>query len=242
MRQHSPARAVAEAVLPATEALLPGPLLIVEHDSHMQARLSTVLTSLGYAADDLILADNIASARMIYVEQPCAIALVDIGFRNDAGIELVRDWHRHDPALLILVISPWGIGPVIVRALRAGAIGYLLKERDDFDIVLSMRSVLRGGAPIDPFIARHILEILEAVAHDPASHATLTASHREGLTPREMEILGLVSRGLTNKEIANSLSLSVMTVECHVKHIYKKLAVRSRTQAAYEARVRGLSA
>ncbi|WP_186113717.1 response regulator transcription factor [Burkholderia gladioli] len=228
------------------EPMVPGPLLIVDDEPLMQRRLTTILTSLGYSDDALLFAGSLSEARAIRATQPCAIALVDIGLPDGSGIELIREWHEADPALPIVVISTWSTGPTIVGALQAGATGYLLKERDDIEIALSIRSVLRGGAPIDPFVARHILETTvhaaPAVA-TPASAGLLPS--RNGAPPvrlsrREIEILGIVSKGLTNREISELLSLSRLTVECHIKNIYKKLAVRSRTQAVFEARAHGL--
>ncbi|MBN3729311.1 response regulator, partial [Burkholderia sp. Ac-20379] len=140
------------------EPLVPGPLLMVDDEPLMQRRLTAILTSLGYTDDMLLYAGSLSEARAIRAAQPCAIALVDIGLPDGSGIELIREWHEADPALPIVVISTWSTGPTIVGALQAGATGYLLKERDDLEIALSIRSVLRGGAPIDPFVARHILD------------------------------------------------------------------------------------
>ncbi|MDC6129150.1 response regulator transcription factor [Burkholderia gladioli] len=228
------------------EPMVPGPLLIVDDEPLMQRRLTTILTSLGYSDDALLFAGSLSEARAIRATQPCAIALVDIGLPDGSGIELIREWHEADLALPIVVISTWSTGPTIVGALQAGATGYLLKERDDIEIALSIRSVLRGGAPIDPFVARHILETTvhaAPAAATPASAGLLPS--RNGAPPvrlsrREIEILGIVSKGLTNREISELLSLSRLTVECHIKNIYKKLAVRSRTQAVFEARAHGL--
>ncbi|MDA0569680.1 response regulator [Burkholderia gladioli] len=228
------------------EPMVPGPLLIVDDEPLMQRRLTTILTSLGYSDEALLFAGSLSEARAIRATQPCAIALVDIGLPDGSGIELIREWHEADPALPIVVISTWSTGPTIVGALQAGATGYLLKERDDIEIALSIRSVLRGGAPIDPFVARHILETTvhaAPAAATPASAGLLPS--RNGAPPvrlsrREIEILGIVSKGLTNREISELLSLSRLTVECHIKNIYKKLAVRSRTQAVFEARAHGL--
>jgi DNA-binding NarL/FixJ family response regulator len=223
------------------EPMLPGPLLIVEDEPLMQSRLRAILVSLGYAEDALLSAGSIAEARTVRSSQPCAIALIDIGLPDGTGIDLIREWHEYYPALPILVISAWSTGSIIVAALQAGATGYLLKERDDIEIALSIRSALRGGAPIDPFVARHILDITAANTSLAGSSATSPAagSHTR-LSPREIEILDLVNKGLTNREISVLLSLSKLTVECHIKNIYKKLAVHSRTQAVFEARARGL--
>lgn len=219
------------------DSLLPSPVLVVEDEPLARARLRDVLVSLGYAEDALVFTDRFASARALFVEQAFAIALIDIGLPDGSGIELIRLLHERDPALPILVVSTWSTEQAIVTALQAGATGYVLKERDELEISLSIRSALRGGAPIDPFIARRILALIDVKPPRPA--ASPSAAHPL-LSPREVEILTLVSKGLTNREIADVLSLSRLTVGCHIKNIYKKLAVNSRTQAVFEARSQGL--
>src|SRR5690606_27163051 len=115
------------------------------------------------------LAVSLAEARAHLDSQPVAMVLVDLGLPDGNGIELIQALRAQDPALWILVISAWSTEEAILGALRAGATGYVLKERDDLEVSLSIRSVLRGGAPIDPFIARRILTLLPAAPlHKPA--------------------------------------------------------------------------
>lgn len=229
--------------LPDTgESVLPAPLLVVEDEPLMQTRLRTILATLGYAEEALWFAGSLAEANTLLTAQPFAMVLVDIGLPDGNGIDLIRALHERDPALPILVISTWNTERVIVSALQAGATGYLLKERDDIEISLSIRSALRGGAPIDPFVARHILDLVATTAPLPGG-SEIHARRLVGASPlsaREIEILSLVGKGLTNREIADLLSLSRLTVECHIRNIYKKLAVHSRTQAVFEARAHGL--
>jgi len=139
------------------------------------------------------------------------------------------------------VISAWRTEEIIFAALRAGAIGYLLKERDDIELGIALRSIEQGGAPIDPGIARHILAWL-ATHQPPPAEAAVQASGKApaALTRRERKILELVSQGLSNRDMAESLSISRLTVECHTKNIYRKLAVSSRTEAVFEGRRHGL--
>ncbi|AMX94406.1 response regulator transcription factor [Mesorhizobium sp. M7A.F.Ca.US.014.04.1.1] len=230
-----------------SEALLPSPLLVVEDEPMMQVRLRSILRGLGYAQEELFFAGSIAQAKALLVDQPFAMTLVDVGLPDGNGIDLIRSLHEHDAALPILVISAWSNENTILEALRAGATGYLLKERDDVELSLSIRSTIRGGAPIDPFIARRILELVSAPA---SSGRARSSTDRPGrgkpalappppLTPREVEILNLVAKGLTNREISGVLSLSRFTVECHIRNIYKKLSVKSRTEAIFEARSQG---
>lgn len=214
---------------------LPAPVLVVEDDAFIRQRLVRILVKLGYHDDALLLADTLAEARRITVETPVALALVDLGLPDGNGIELISELRNTDPALGILVISAWSTEDVLLGALRAGATGYVLKEREDLEVMLSIRSVLRGGAPIDPFIARRI--IAELCPTEPPKGAV---AEEATLSAREAQILGLVAEGLANREIAEQLHLSRYTVECHIKHIYRKLAVSSRIRAVSEARSRGL--
>lgn len=219
------------------ELLLPAPVLVVEDDPLIRQRLSGILAHLGYQADALLFADTLAQARHLVQESPIALALVDLGLPDGNGIDLITELRNSDPALGILVISAWSTEDVLLGALRAGATGYVLKERDDLEVSLSIRSVLRGGAPIDPFIARRIIAELQ---HAPSQSTGTASSDEVKLSMREGQILELVAEGLANREIAEKLFLSRYTVECHIKHIYRKLAVSSRIKAVKEARSRGL--
>lgn len=219
----------------AHELTLPAPVLLVEDDPLVCRRLEGLLLQLGYVPDALLFAASLAEARACLAGQPIALALVDLGLPDGNGIDLIAEMHAADPALAILVISAWSTADVIMAALRAGATGYVLKERDDLEVSLSIRSVLRGGAPIDPFVARRIIEELRPKPSEPVETKPV-----EALSPRESQILRLVAEGLANREIAERLHLSRYTVECHIKHIYRKLAVSSRTRAIHAARSRSL--
>ena len=225
------------AFITAPESVLPAPVLVVEDEPLLQQRLRGVLLALGYAPDALLFAATLAEARACLAEQPMALALVDLQLPDGDGRELIAQLRADDPGLGILVVSAWSSEEAILGALRAGATGYVLKERDDIEVSLSIRSVLRGGAPIDPFIARRILELLPMPT--AVASAVEPGDQSQALTEREQQILRLVADGLSNREIADQLFLSRYTVESHVKRIYRKLAVSSRTGAVSAARTRG---
>lgn len=228
----------------SADSTLPVPVLVVEDEPLLQQRLRGVLLQLGYAPDALVFAASLAEARVCLAAQPMALALVDLALPDGNGMALIEQMRLEDPGLGILVVSAWSSEDAILGALRAGATGYVLKERDDLEVMLSIRSVLRGGAPIDPFIARRILQLLPQPAPAPVSSVAAAdiAPLEEALSARESQILRLVADGLSNREIAEQLFLSRHTVECHIKRIYRKLAVPSRTRAVHEARARGLLA
>ncbi len=216
-------------------------ILLVDDEPPLLARLARILVEIGIAEDSQRSAASIAQAKLRSEGIVPTLALVDLGLPDGNGAELIRWLRERDESLPILVISAWSTEEMILDALRAGATGYVLKERDDLEIALSIRSALRGGAPIDPFIAKRILALTGVhggVAH-PA-RAQEGRALRDALTEREFGILEQVARGMSNQEIADSLSLSRLTVETHVKRIYGKLAVHSRTAAVHQARARGL--
>jgi DNA-binding NarL/FixJ family response regulator len=216
----------------AEHLLLPAPVLLVEDDPLMQKRMHALLLQLGYPPGALTAVGLLGEARAYLADQPVALALVDLRLPDGSGIDLIAEMHAANPDLGIVVVSAWSTREEILASLRAGAVGYVLKERDDMEVILALRSVLRGGAPIDPFVARQIIEVLPT--------AVTGQQDNPGLSQRESEILRLVAEGLGNRDIAQRLFLSRYTVEAHIKHIYRKLAVSSRTQAMQAARQRGL--
>ena len=229
--------------MPNNDLSLPVPVIIVEDEPLIQIRLKEILYNLGYQSEDLYFAQNIAIARALLEKHSVSFALVDLNLPDGNGIEFISTLNKYDPTTPILVISAWSTEDAIFNALSSGATGYVLKERDDLEITFSIRSILRGGAPIDPFIAQKILKQLQFNENNITStvEKNALALENEGmLSKRELEILELVSQGLSNKEIANHLNLSRYTVESHIKHIYRKLAVRNRSKAVDTARNLGL--
>jgi DNA-binding NarL/FixJ family response regulator len=230
------------SLLEDVQAVSLSPALVVEDDPVMQQRLCRVLAKLGCTEQRIAVADGVAQAQRLLGERTFGIALVDIGLPDGSGVELIGWLQSHHPDVPAVVISAWRTEEVILAALRAGAIGYLLKERDDLEIGLALRSIEQGGAPIDPAIARRILALLTGPALDTTVPPAVDPDTPKpaALSPREFRILELVSQGLSNREMAEMLSISKLTVECHTKNIYRKLAVGSRTEAVYQARRHGL--
>lgn len=216
------------------------PALIVEDDPVVRNRLRHLLMDASEAAPALMrVAGDVASAKRCLrdIESGFSLALIDIGLPDASGIELIGHIHAAYPITACVVVTGWSEQGTVLAALRAGAVGYLLKERDDEELVLALRSVQRGGAPIDPFVARYVLGQLSTA---DASDGQPSVLDDKALSTREVEVLHLVERGHSNREIAALTGLSRFTIEGYTKAIYRKLAVGSRTAAVHAARSRGL--
>ncbi|PWU09507.1 MAG: DNA-binding response regulator [Verrucomicrobia bacterium] len=151
------------------------------------------------------------------------IVLMDIHLPNRSGIECTAQLKSLLPEVQIIMITVYTDVDTVFKALRAGASGYLLKRSNPEQILEAITEVRQGGAPMTREIARKIVE-----AFKESAGAELQATE---LTRRENEVLEFLSRGYANKEIAHMLSISLDTVRFHLKQIYEKLHVRSRTEA-----------
>ncbi len=165
------------------------------------------------------------------------IMLVDLGLPDGNGADLIRQLKSMHPSSEAIVVSVFAEEDRVVAAIRAGASGYLLKDMLKEDIGASIMDVLNGGSPISPSIARYILKALNVSSHHDGN--TVSDLSVE-LSKREIEVLHMVSRGCSRKEIASILGLSHHTVVSHIRHIYEKLGVHSRNEAVFEACQKGL--
>jgi DNA-binding NarL/FixJ family response regulator len=163
------------------------------------------------------------AVRKIPIDKP-DVALVDINLPGMSGIECVTKLKAQLPALQILMLTTYAETDLIFNSLRAGANGYLLKNRPASELISAIEQVHLGGAPMTMQIARKLVEYFQK--------APQPSPELEKLTKREQEILALLSKGSLYKEISDTLGISVTTVRTHLKHIYEKLHVQSRTEAA----------
>jgi DNA-binding NarL/FixJ family response regulator len=163
-----------------------------------------------------------------------SVLLMDLGLPDGDGVDVIREAAARHPALPIMVISVFGDERHLIRALQAGASGYLLKDDRSHEIVAAIRELLAGGSPMSPAIARHLIKVFVAgtAASAPCDSVTLTA--------REQEVITLAAKGFSYFEIGQVLGLASTTVASYTKRIYEKLSVRSRAQAVYEASRLGL--
>jgi DNA-binding NarL/FixJ family response regulator len=159
------------------------------------------------------------------------VLILDIGLPDGSGLDLLAEI---DQGIRVLMYSVLGDEQNVVRALENGAAGYLLKEARPADVVEAISSVLNGGAPLTPSVAAHLLKRLKKTEPDRIN--TLSKSPAlQTLTPRESEVLLALARGYSYDETAALLTISPHTVGHHVKQIYSKLAVNSKSAAVFEA-------
>jgi DNA-binding NarL/FixJ family response regulator len=163
------------------------------------------------------------------------VLLVDLGLPDRPGLDVIQ-WCRHaSPTTEIMVVTLFGDEANMISAFEAGARGYLLKDGTEDDLARHVTELRAGGSPMSPLIARQLVARLS----QPAPAAAVPQAV-ERLSPREQELLALVARGFTYSECGRLLGISLGTVQTHVKSIYGKLAVHSKTEAVYEARQMGL--
>ena len=162
-----------------------------------------------------------AALKLVPEEKP-DVVLMDIHLPRLCGIDCVRKLKAIEPHLLVLMLTAYEDDDLIFQALKAGANGYLVKQTPPSEILAAIQDVHEGGAPMSSNIARKVIQ---------SFHSAGPNEPTETLSPREREILDLLARGYANKEIADLLSIAFQTVHTHVRNIYSKLHVRSRTEA-----------
>lgn len=165
------------------------------------------------------------------------VVVMDIKLPGMSGIECARRLKERCPNLAILMLTVYDETELIFDALRAGAGGYLLKRAATTELVHAIKDVLDGGAPMTAPVARRVVDFFHE-SPEPRKPAAARASATDRLTEREQDILEHLSRGYSNREIADTFDISVPTVRSHLRSIYAKLHVRSRTQAALKYRGR----
>lgn len=170
------------------------------------------------------------------------VLLVDLGLPDGSGLDVIRYCRAQSPATEVMVISMFGDESHMVDAFEAGARGYLLKDGSEDALAEHVRNLHAGGSPMTPAIARQLLNRFKAVAAVPAPTASPQVTPQAlqtTLSQRELDILTKLSKGYTYAEVANLLDVALSTVQHHVKNIYHKLAVNSKTEAIFEARALG---
>lgn len=167
------------------------------------------------------------------------VLMTDLGLPDGSGLEIIQVCAQRHPNTDIMVVTMSSDEENVLACIEAGASGYVLKDAGRMDIARAVLDLRAGGAPMSPVIARMVLAKVrdgKKPAITPAAENEITAI----LTKREAAILDLIAQGDSYGEVAKLLSVSVGTVQTHIKNIYGKLAVHSRGEAVFEAHRRGL--
>lgn len=162
------------------------------------------------------------------------VVLMDLVMPGIDGIEATRQITTHLPGVRVLVLTSFTGDDMIFPAIKAGALGYLLKDSEPANLIRAIRRIHSGEPSLHPNVASKVLrELRNPTSQDPPTP--------DPLTDREVEVLRLVAQGVTNEEIADRLSIAVVTVRSHVSHILDKLHLANRVQATLYALREGLA-
>ncbi len=195
---------------------------IVEDDAGIREQLARLIS----AAAGLRVTGAFGSAEEALRALPASppeIVLMDINLPGLDGIECVRRLRALVPSVQCIMLTMHEDSPRILAALSAGAVGYLVKGAPAAELLEAIHNAKNGGSPMSNHIARKVVQSFQKMGPSPAS--------RQNLTEREEQVLRLLSQGFIYKEIADTLAISVDTVRTHIRKIYEKLEVRTRTEA-----------
>lgn len=218
-------------------------MFIVEDDERTRVNLAHCIQS----CPELQLLGTAASvAQAIHwcatAQDSPRVLLTDLGLPDGSGISVIEYVLRRFPQCEALVLSMFGDEDHVLSSIAAGALGYVQKDAAPGDIAETILDLIGGASPISPGIARRLLTRLQqpvSEVHD-ARIATSGVTETVKLTPRETDVLDLLARGFSYDEIGNTYSLTKNTVASHIKSLYRKLNVRSRGEAVFEALQSGI--
>lgn len=178
-------------------------------------------------------ADGEEAVRRARILKPDVI-LMDMSMPHKDGVQATLEIKQESPEARILVLTSFAEDQKILEAIKAGALGYLLKDASPEELLKAIQEVYRGQSSLHPAVAQ---KVIRAIQH-PDAHE---AREENALTDRELEILRLIAEGLPNQQIATRLSISERTVRTHVSNILRKLKLPNRTQAALYAVKEGIT-
>lgn len=201
---------------------------LVEDDAGVRANLVKMIdSSPGFQCQGAY-PDGLAALQGIPNRRP-DVVLMDINLPGMLGTECVSQLKRIDPNLPVLMLTVYDDSEQIFKSLRAGATGYLLKRTSKDKLLEAIREISSGGAPMSRQIARRVVQYFQNIKTAPEAPAR--APEVDSLTSREEQVLAALAKGYAYKEIADVLNISFETVRTHVRTIYDKLHVHSRTEA-----------
>ncbi|BFU45717.1 response regulator [Krasilnikovia sp. MM14-A1004] len=207
-------------------------VLVADDQRVVREGLSMVLALMKDVEVVGAVADGAEAVTLARAVQP-DVVLMDLRMPRCDGVEATSRLRTEAPQVKVIVLTTYSDDRSVLDAIRAGARGYLTKDASGEQIHEALRMVLDDHAVIDPAVQRHLID---AIAGAPAARVEL----RNGLTPRETEVLSLMARGLSNAEIATRLVVSEGTVKSHINHLFAKIGARDRAQAVVYAFRHGL--
>jgi DNA-binding NarL/FixJ family response regulator len=226
---------------------------LVEDEPDTFARLCAALSK-----DDriqLLHATNAAKPMLTWLVEQMGhsapdVLLVDLGLPDQSGLEVIRLCKAMKPKTEIMVVTMFGDEANMIRAFEAGASGYLLKDGDESELAEHVRTLDAGGSPMSPIIARQLLSRMGGGSNAVAAARPVlqglppirpARSQLERLlTEREETVLQLLSRGYSYGELAKEMGVTINTIQSHIRGLYSKLEVHSKSAAIFEARQLGL--
>lgn len=219
------------------EARKPIGVLIVEDDAVTRKTLCLAVES-EPALCLLAALDGVGAALEWLGRGAPDVLLTDLGLPDGHGLDIIRACASFHPGCDMMVVTMSSDEESVLACIEAGASGYVLKGAGKTDIARAVLDLHEGGAPMSPAIARMVLAKVRGNGKKPASPGPRTATEA-ALTKKEAAILDLIAQGDSYGDVAKVLSVSVGTVQTHIKNIYGKLAVHSRGEAVFEAHRRG---
>lgn len=217
------AKATDSKAAPEAARNSPVSVALVEDERELRESLVKMINSFPGFHCACVSVSGEEALKQIPVARP-RIVLMDIFLPRMSGIECTSKLKAQWPDILILILTAVADDELVFLALQAGADGYLLKSTPPAELQIALNELLNGGAPMTSAIARRVVRYFRQQSKPHSEDVNLSA--------REEEVLILLSKGYSNKEIAAQLSLSIDTVASYLKLIYKKMHVRSRTEAA----------
>ncbi len=204
------------------------PVWLIEDNASLRRNVARVVDAVpGFRCTGLYHRCEDALARLRDTAEPRpAVILLDVGLPGMSGLDGIAHMKAAAPATQIVILTAFEDDEKIYRAICSGASGYLLKSASLAELAAALAEVAAGGSPMTPRVARRVLEMFSRLAPQPAAQL---------LSPRERQVIELMADGLTNKEIAARLTLSIHTVVEYVGDIYGKLHVNTRAGAVAKA-------
>ncbi|MBT5230446.1 MAG: response regulator transcription factor [Methylococcales bacterium] len=206
-------------------------VMLVEDDPPTRKRLSHAIEQ----HEQLSLIASVGNCKQALAQFEQAypdVLLTDIGLPDGTGIDLIKNAHQHSASTEIMVITIFADEKNVMNALEAGATGYLLKDATNESIADSVLQLVAGHSPLSPAIARHVLKRFSIPLPEVP---IIPGVEVPNITTREKLVLEYIAKGFSYKETASVMGNSVHTITSHAKKIYRKLSVKSRSEAVFEA-------